>query len=148
MDANAVLGPVDPQLGSQQGAFPAASILAALAQANPNREDSTLIMGDVAKKAIRQVHDSVVALLLEHHSKEDSERIATDLSSGKWTHDYPIESDEARALGLDVRDDMPREIFELMDLYPQAGQRRPGVEFIPLPYGTRPQLPPRGGRGN
>jgi ClpP class serine protease len=148
LDHNAVLGPVDPQLGNQQGSFPAASIVAALAQPNPNRDDATLIMGDVAKKALRQVHDSVAALLLEHHSKEESEKIATELSSGKWTHDYPIDAEEARGLGLTVRDDMPREIFDLMDLYPQAAARRPGVEFIPLPYGTRPQLPPRGGRGN
>src|SRR5207244_3355657 len=39
MDPNAVLGPVDPQLGNQQAAFPAASILRALAQPNPNRDD-------------------------------------------------------------------------------------------------------------
>src|SRR5438132_8413189 len=37
MDPNAVLGPVDPQLGNQQAAYPAASIIRALAQPNPNR---------------------------------------------------------------------------------------------------------------
>lgn len=31
---------------------------------------------------------------------------------------------------------------ELMELYPQAAQRRPGVEFIPIPYGPMPRLPP------
>jgi ClpP class serine protease len=67
MDPNAVLGPVDPQLGSpQSGYFPAASILAALETPNPNREDQTLIMGDVARKALDQVERSVRALLQEH----------------------------------------------------------------------------------
>ncbi len=148
MDPNAVLGPVDPQLGTQQEAFPASSVLAALEQPNPNRDDQTLILGDVARKAIQQVNDTLVKLLVETHSREDAARIASELSRGKWTHDYPIDVEEARALGLQVTDQMPFQIYELMDLYPQAGQRRPGVEFIPLPYGPqpRPQLPGRGGR--
>ncbi|OLC55932.1 MAG: hypothetical protein AUH85_07960 [Chloroflexi bacterium 13_1_40CM_4_68_4] len=149
MDANAVLGPVDPQLGGSSGAFPAASILAALEQPNANREDQTLILGDISRKAIRQVHDTVVKLLLEHHPKEKAERLATQLSSGQWTHDYPIDIEQARGLGLDVNDALPMEIYELMELYPQTGQRRPGVEFIPLPYGppARHPLPGRGNRG-
>src|SRR5437870_6279551 len=59
MDPNAVLGPVDPQLGNQQAAYPAASIIRALAQPNPNRDDQTLILGDVAEKALRQVTATV-----------------------------------------------------------------------------------------
>ena len=56
MDPDAVLGPVDPQLGNPlRGAWPAASILAALEQPNPNRDDETLILGDIARKAIAQV---------------------------------------------------------------------------------------------
>jgi ClpP class serine protease len=149
MDPNAVLGPVDPQLGNAQGSYPAASILAALEQPNQNRDDQTLILGDMSRKALQQVHATVKKLLLEHHSDEDAERIAKALSSGTWTHDYPIHVDQARELGLDVSDVLPGEIYELMELYPQSTQRRPGVEFIPLPYGptpARPQLPGR--RGN
>ena len=135
MDPNAVLGPVDPQLGlGQNAAYPAASILKALAQPNPNRADSTLILGDVAQKAITQVKDTVVKLLLEHQSKEDAERIAAALSSGQWTHDYPLDVGQLDAMGLPVRGELPRSVYDLMDLYPQARQQRPGVEFIPLPY--------------
>src|SRR6058998_4003027 len=54
MDANAVLGPVDPQLGTAQSSFAAASVMKALSQPNPNREDTTLILGDLAEKALRQ----------------------------------------------------------------------------------------------
>src|SRR5919198_1579688 len=146
MDENAMLGPVDPQIGNQQGAFAAASILAALKQPNPNRDDQTLILGDMSRKALDQIHETVVKLLLEHHAKEDAERIATELSSGRWTHDFAIHVEHARELGLDVSDVMPNEIYQLMDLYPQSTQRRPGVEFIPLPYGpspSRPQIPGR-----
>ena len=38
---------------------------------------------------------------------------------------------------------MPREVYELMDLFPQTSQRRPGVEFIPLPYAPAPPPLPR-----
>ncbi|WP_459890329.1 SDH family Clp fold serine proteinase, partial [Desulfothermus okinawensis] len=48
MSENAVLGPVDPQLGE----LPAASIVKLLEQKDVNKiEDRTLIMADVAKKA-------------------------------------------------------------------------------------------------
>src|SRR5258708_737950 len=137
MDPNAVLGPVDPQLGTRQGAVAAASILKALAQPNPNRDDQTLILGDLAEKSLRQVKATVKKLLLDHHAEADAERIATQLSSGAWTHDYPLEIEELRSLGFTVGEDMPREVYDLMELYPQSNQQRPGVEFIPLPYWPR-----------
>ncbi len=139
MDPNAVLGPVDPQLGSPQtGSFPAASILAALETPNPNREDTTLIMGDVARKAIAQVERSIRLLLREHYSDAEADALAKALSEGRWTHDYPIDFEEAKALGLRVSDEMPEAIYRLMDLYPQTRQQRPGVEYIPTPYRPLP----------
>jgi ClpP class serine protease len=149
MDPNAVLGPVDPQLGSAQSAFPAASIVRALAQPNPNRDDQTLILGDVAEKALRQVKGTVKKLLLEHYAEADAERIATKLSSGEWTHDYALDVEGLRELGIAVTDEMPREVYELMDLFPQTSQRRPSVEFIPLPYtAPQPAVPRRGERNS
>jgi ClpP class serine protease len=143
MDSNAVLGPVDPQLGTQQAAFPAASVLRALAQPNPNRDDQTLILGDLAEKALRQVKATVKRLLLEHHSEADAERIATKLSSGEWTHDYALDVEELRELGIGVSEEMPRDVYDLMDLFPQASQRRPGVEFVPIPYPPAQPAVPR-----
>src|SRR5574341_1247527 len=135
MDPNAVLGSVDPQIGLPPGTlFPAASVLAALQKENPNREDQTLILGDVAAKAVRQVYATVHELLRGHLPDDRAQEVASKLSEGYWTHDYPICFDEALALGLPVSDVMPREIYELMELYPQAGPRRPSVEFIPAPY--------------
>jgi ClpP class serine protease len=53
--------------------------------------------------------------------------------------------DEAKELGLPVRTEMPEEVYELMSLYPQPIQRRPSVQYIPLPYRTEqpPPLPPK-----
>jgi ClpP class serine protease len=142
MDPNAVLGPVDPQLGMGQGSAAAASILHALSQPNPNRDDQTLILGDIAEKALRQVKATVKVLLLDHHAEVDAERLATKLSQGEWTHDYPLQVEELRELGFTVSQDMPREVYDLMELYPQSNQHRPGVEFIPLPYGPRSPAAP------
>src|SRR5438034_2208918 len=149
MDPNAVLGPVDPQLGNQQAAYPAASIIRALARPNPNRDDQTLILGDVAEKALRQVRATVKRLLLEHYSEADAERIANKLSSGEWTHDYALDVAGLRELGIKMTEDMPREVYDLMDLFPQTSQRRPSVEFIPLPYTSPPPaVRPRGDRSS
>src|SRR4030081_93245 len=53
MDPNAVLGPVDPQLGQQ----PAASVLKVLDRKKPEDiDDETLNLADVSPKAIVQVH--------------------------------------------------------------------------------------------
>jgi ClpP class serine protease len=142
MDPDAVLGPVDPQLGSQQGGYyPAASILRALAEPNPNRDDQTLILGDIARKAITQVHGTVKYLLLEHQNEQKAEELARLFSGGQWTHDYPITFEQARTMGLPVADAMPVEIYALMDLYPQAAQRRPSVEFVPAPYRAPTRTP-------
>jgi len=134
MDRDAVLGPVDPQLGTlTHGMWPAASILAALDHDNPNRDDETLILGDMARKAIAQVKATVAELLEGTREPGEAERLAATLSEGRWTHDYPIRLDEASTLGLPVGDELPKEVHALMRLYPQRA-RRPSVEFVPVPY--------------
>lgn len=141
MDENAVLGPVDPQLGQ----WPAVSILAAVQQ-KPVKDidDQTLILADMSRKALRQVKQTVMDILkLNDLAPEQAEPIAEKLSSGVWTHDYPITVGEARALGLPIDTNMPREVYQLMNLYPQSGQRRPSVDYIPLPYPLAPPAPRR-----
>ncbi|GBD13867.1 hypothetical protein HRbin24_01911 [bacterium HR24] len=136
MDENAVLGPVDPQVGQ----YPAASILQAVQAKDVNElDDQTLILADIARKAMQQMKQTVAELLSERMSPDDAERVATVLTSGTWTHDYPITVDQARELGLNVRTDMPDEVYHLMELFPQAGVGRPSVEYIPAPYAPPPQ---------
>jgi ClpP class serine protease len=131
MDDNAVLGPVDPQIGQ----FPAVSILSVVNQKPPAEiDDQTLILANIARKAVRQVQETVRRLACCHYSIEEAEKLAEELAAGRWTHDYPISVEEAQGLGLNVSTDMPREIYKLMSLYPQAQQRRPSVEYIPVPY--------------
>ncbi|HHY89301.1 MAG TPA: hypothetical protein GYA06_10315 [Chloroflexi bacterium] len=138
MDENAVLGPVDPQIDK----YPAVSILKAVEEKDINKvDDTTLILADVARKAIQQVKATIQRIACCHYSPEVAASLAEQLASGRWTHDYPISVEEGRELGLNINTDMPKEIYKLMNLYPQAGQRRPSVEYVPVPYSERPRLP-------
>jgi ClpP class serine protease len=135
----AVLGPVDPQLGDR----PAASVLKVVEQKPISEiDDQTLIQADQSRKAIDQVERFVHLLLTKHMPEERAQQLAHTLSTGTWTHDYPITVTEARELGLTVSTDMPEQVYEMMHLYPQTAQRRPSVEYVPLPYGPRPQPQP------
>ncbi|MCS7253356.1 MAG: hypothetical protein RMK18_08105 [Armatimonadota bacterium] len=135
MDENAVLGPVDPQIGT----CPAASILRAVKMKSVNElDDQTLIMADIAEKALNQVRQFVACLLGDKMDAERAQQIAEALTDGRWTHDYPITCEQAKELGLPITTDMPEEVYMLMNLYPQQLQRRPTVQYIPLPYQPHP----------
>lgn len=41
---------------------------------------------------------------------------------------------EDKRLGLPVSAALPDEVYQLMDLFPQAGAQRPSVQYIPVPY--------------
>ncbi len=138
MDENAVLGPVDPQIGQS----PAASVLTVLERKEPKDiDDQTLITADVARKAINQVYALVRDLLSERMPPQEAAALADKLTTGTWTHDYPITAHEAKTLGLPVRTDMPTEIYRLMEFFPQPTRTLPSVEYVPLPH------PERHGRG-
>jgi ClpP class serine protease len=138
MDPNAVLGPVDPQIGD----LPAASIVKLL-ELKPRDKisDEMLVLADIAVKARMQVATFVAEVLLKHQPKDRAIALANALSEGRWTHDFPITVEMAKALGLPVSTNMPSQVYQLMDLYPQAGQGRPSVSYVPLkrpaPDGTR-----------
>jgi ClpP class serine protease len=130
MSHHAVLGPVDPQLGEA----PAASILNAVSRKSPKDvEDETLILADQAEKAMAQVRASIKELLRRKCSEEKADSLAQILSEGRWTHDYPITAEAARELGLPVNTEMPKEIFQLMNLFPQPVRRQQSVEYLPRP---------------
>jgi ClpP class serine protease len=132
MDPNAVLGPVDPQIGE----LPAASIVKVLEIKKPDRvSDIAVIMADMAQKARVQVNAFVTELLLKHYPEDKAKQLATTLSEGRWTHDFPITVPVARSLGIQVTTDMPRTVYDLMDLYPQAQRGRPSVLYVPLRRG-------------
>ena len=136
MDPNAVLGPVDPQLGQ----YPAASIIAAVKKKKPDDvDDQTLILADVSEKAMRQLKDTVKEILEDKMDAKKAEELADLLSRGEWTHDSPIMYEHARELGLPVSTDMPEEVYQFMNLFPQPiSQKLQSVQYIPAPYSSSP----------
>jgi ClpP class serine protease len=143
MDPNAVLGPVDPQLGNMA----AASILTVVEQ-KPIAEidDQTLIMADLSRKAINQVQRFVRTLLKDDIPQpkiapENIEKIVDTLTTGKITHDCPITVEEATELGMPITVGLPKAIYNLMEFYPQPQNIRPSVQYIPMPYKPYPVLP-------
>ncbi len=138
MDRAAVLGPVDPQLGD----LPAAAIVR-VAKLKPigNLDDRTLLLADVAEKALRHMKQVVTMLLTPRLGAQKAESLAEELAGGHYTHDDPITFVEAEQLGLPVKAGLPDEAYALMGLFPQAGTRRPSVQYVPL---ERPSVPTRG----
>ncbi|HSV32430.1 MAG TPA: hypothetical protein VLH40_10510 [Atribacteraceae bacterium] len=134
LDSFAVLGPVDPQLRTAHFQYPAVSIVQALQQPNPHRDDELLILGDIAGKAIEQVKHTVEDLVQDTVSREQIPEVVKHLSEGCWTHDFPIFYEKLKEIGLPVKEGLPEDICELMKLYPQPPQTSPSVEYIPGPY--------------
>lgn len=135
MDRHAVLGPVDPQIGQ----FPAASILKAVESKSVDEvDDETLILADVSKKALKQTRDLVFELVSDRLEEEKAMELAKTLTEGRWTHDYPITVDEAASLGLPAVYNDHDSFCNLMSLYPQSTSARPSVQYIPIPYPSRP----------
>ncbi|WP_255329122.1 SDH family Clp fold serine proteinase [Paracoccus albicereus] len=107
MCEHSALGPVDPQLGQ----LPAASLIKVVEKPIADIDDQTLIMADIGRKAIALIEAFAKRLL-----------------------SYPISADEARDMDLPVGTDMPKELLELMTLYPQPVRRQGGcVEYLPEP---------------
>lgn len=127
LDKHAVLGPVDPQLGN----YPAASLVKVTEIKSVDEiSDEILIMADMAAKARKQVTAFVAGLLERRMQPERALEVATVLSDGRFTHDFPIMASMARELDLPISSDMPAQIYELMDLYPQATNGRPSIVYV------------------
>ncbi len=127
LSQHAVLGPIDPQIGG----LPAASVVR-VAKEKPiqHTEDYTLVLADVGAMAITQLQKVARELLSGTVSENAAVAVSEQLSSGRWTHDYPIGFSEAKEIGLNVSNDMPREIMEMMALFPDTLNRNKSVKYV------------------
>ncbi|MCS7171595.1 MAG: ATP-dependent Clp protease proteolytic subunit [Aquificaceae bacterium] len=135
MDPNAVLGPVDPQIGQ----MPAVSVLKVLEKKElKDVDDQTIILADVAQKAIEQMKSYLLWLLTQNGMERGkAQHIAEELATGKYTHDYPLTVEYLKSLGLNISTEVPEEVYQLMELFPQPmGSQVPSVQYIPVPYRT------------
>jgi ClpP class serine protease len=133
MSKHAVLGPIDPQIGQS----PAASLVRVVEQKPIERiRDETLVMADVGRKAIAQLKQSASDILKKRLPADKAEALAEKLSTGTWTHDYPLFAAVAKDLGLPVNTNIPNDVLDLMKLYPQPMRAQSGgggVEYLPMP---------------
>lgn len=127
MTTHAVLGPVDPQVGG----YPAAAVLSVVARKPvADIDDQTLIIADVAGRAVEQMRAGIRELLA-NSDPERADSVARLFTEGAWTHDRPVTVKDLHELGFNVSTEVPNEILELMALYrsPVRGQRT--VEYLP-----------------
>jgi ClpP class serine protease len=135
MSEFAVLGPVDPQVGR----FPAVSLLKAVAKKSVDElDDETLILADQAEMAVAQVRESLKELLEKGQSPEKADELARLMVEGRWTHDFPITFETAKSLGFPVSSEIPKEVLDLMALFPQPVRQTPAVEYLPYPRKRKP----------
>jgi ClpP class serine protease len=128
MSEHAMLGPIDPQING----LPAASIIKVAAEKPLSEiDDSTLIFADLGHKAIAQLKRQACELMRAPMTPEAAIAVAEQLTSGRWTHDYPITASEARELGLPINTDMPQDVLDLLALFPQPVRVTQSVEFGP-----------------
>jgi ClpP class serine protease len=140
MSKHAVLGPIDPQIGQS----PAASLIKVVEEKPIEKvDDQTLVLADVGRKAIAQLKQSASEILRRRLPADKAEALAAKLSTGTWTHDYPLFAATARELGLPVSTEMPDDVLELMKLYPQSVRMQSGggVEYLPIPR-QKEDIPP------
>jgi ClpP class serine protease len=123
MEKYSVLGPVDPQIPTPDGMYPAGT-LAALVKTKPiqNITDRMVIMSDVANLEIENAKAFVIWLLDGKMDKEQAERVAEFLARGSMSHGTPITLDVARAIGLNVVEGIPDKVYELFKTFAFTGQ--------------------------
>jgi ClpP class serine protease len=113
MHEHAMLGPVDPQLNN----MPASAYMRVLREKERNAiADDTLMMADMAEKATSQVRQMVYTLLVHKLGEERAQQIATMMTEGRWTHDYPLHAEQLQEMGFPVSTEIPNEFWELLEL--------------------------------
>lgn len=139
MDPHAVLGPVDPQIGTQTATYAATSIIKVVeTKSRDETDDETLYLAEEAKKAVDQMKDTVRQLISDKFDEETVEHVIDNLVEGKYTHDFPITAEATcELLGQCATAEIPREVYQLMDLYKMDKPQRKGIEYVPLPSPRR-----------
>lgn len=123
MEKYSVLGPVDPQIPTPDGYWPASS-LATLLKTKPIQTitDRMVIMSDKASMETENAKTFVMWLIEGKMDKEQAERVADFLARGYMSHATPITLDVARTMGLNVVEGIPEKVYELFKTFAFTGQ--------------------------
>ncbi len=123
MDKDAVIGPIDPQIGDfLRGTFPAPSWIYAAETKKEKADDATLVMSDVSRKALKLTRQ-VAKELLEGKiqpgvdGEDRLDKVVEKLVSGEMIHSTPLSASEAKNIGLPVNTDFPEDVHDFMKLF-------------------------------
>ncbi len=131
MDRSAILGPVDPLIEGH----PAATVDQLLRQKPVETiGDEWYVRGLESRKVLGEVRELVQAFVASPAAVER-------LVSGERTHTNPITLDEARVLGLPVREGVPREVAAVLEATLRHQQQAQALCMPRMTY-----LGPRGHR--
>ncbi|MGV8077397.1 MAG: SDH family Clp fold serine proteinase [Methanosarcina sp.] len=133
MDKDAVIGPIEPQIGDLlRGTFPAPSWIYAAETKKEQADDTTLVMSDISRKALKLTR-KVAKELLEGKiqpgpdGEERLDEVVEKLVSGEMIHSTPLSASEAKELGLSVNTDFPEDVHEFMKLFKPV---KKSVEYV------------------
>jgi len=128
MEKYSVLGPVDPQIPTPDGMWPAGS-LATLVKTKPIQAiaDRMVILAEAANLEIENAKAFVMWLLEGKMDKEQADRVADFLARGYMSHATPITLDVARGIGLNVVEGIPDQVYELFKTFAFTGQSYKGT---------------------
>jgi ClpP class serine protease len=133
MDKDAVIGPIDPQIGDLlRGTYPAPSWIYAAETKKEKADDTTLVMSDISRKALKLTRD-VAKELLEGKiqpgadGEDRLDKAVEKLVSGEMIHSTPLSASEAEEIGLPVSTDFPADVHEFMKLFKPA---KKNVEYV------------------
>jgi ClpP class serine protease len=129
MDKDAVIGPIDPQIGDfLRGTYPAPSWIYAAETKKEKADDATLVMSDISRKALKLTRKVAKELLEGKIQPEDGlDKVVEKLVSGEMIHSTPLSASEAKEIGLPVSTDFPDDVHEFMRFFKPAKRN---VEYV------------------
>ncbi|MGC9514234.1 SDH family Clp fold serine proteinase [Methanocrinis sp.] len=118
MDADAVIGPVDPQVGDLiRGSYPAHSWIYATEMKGKNADDASFVMRHISERALSMMKDHLRELLEGRVDEDSLGEIDRMLLGGEKVHSLPISSKEARKMGLFVTTEVPDQVHRYMSTF-------------------------------
>lgn len=119
MDDDAVIGPIDPQIGDLiRGTYPAPSWIYAASKKGDKADDTTIVISDISEKTMKLMRKVTTELLDGKIEDEDKLNYAVEkLVSGEMVHITPISASEAIDIGLPVSTDLSNKVHEFMKFY-------------------------------
>jgi len=104
--------------GSLPSHLPAAALASLLRYKRPKKiGDHFLRLAVYARDRMVEDHAKALALMSGNYTRRAASRIAHFLNDGTLSHGYPVQFEEARAVGLHVSLAMPEEVYTIVDSF-------------------------------